>query len=83
VHVDHAIAHGHREVVAAVLALGAHLPRHPPHGRMVEEQRLDHRLEQVHQIVLPPHVRQLVGLAEPCAGSGQRTGPGRRRRRRR
>ena len=28
---------------------------------MVEEQRLDRALEQVDQIVVPPHVRQLVG----------------------
>ena len=38
----------------------AHLPRDPPHGGMIEEHRLDHRLQQVHEIVVTPHVRELV-----------------------
>ncbi len=54
-------AGGHREVVAAVLALDAHAVRHPPHGGVVEEQRLGRGLQQVHQVVVAADVRQLVG----------------------
>jgi hypothetical protein len=53
-------AHGDREVVAAVLALHAHAARDPPHGRVVEQQRLDDRLQQVDEEVVPPDVRELV-----------------------
>ena len=59
--IDQAIAADRdRQIVAAVLALGAHFGRHPPHGRVIEEQRLDDRLQQVDEIVVPPHVRELV-----------------------
>src|SRR2546429_5685529 len=53
-------AHGDGEIVAAVLAFFAHLLRHPPHRRVVEQQGLDHRLDEVDEIVVSPHVGQLV-----------------------
>ena len=53
-------ARGHSQVVAAVFAQDAQLVRNPPHGRMVEEQGFDDRLNQVHEIVVPPHVCELV-----------------------
>ncbi len=49
------------QVVAAVLALPADLPRDPPDGRVVEQQRLQNRLQRLHQAVPPADVRQLVG----------------------
>jgi hypothetical protein len=57
---DAIAAEGDGEIVAAVFALGPGLARQPPHARMVEEQRLDRGLHQVGEIVVPPHVRQLV-----------------------
>ena len=48
------------EIVAAVLALGANPPRQPPDGRVIEQQRLDERLQQVDEIVVPADVRELV-----------------------
>ncbi len=48
------------DVVAAVLALRANAVREPPHRRMVEEQRLDDRLQHVDGVVVPANVRQLV-----------------------
>ena len=53
-------AHVHGEIVAAVFALGADLRRHPPHRRVIEQQRLDHRLQQVDEIVVTADVRELV-----------------------
>ena len=55
-----AAADADREVVAAVFARVADLPRHPPHRRVIEEQRLDDGLREVHEVVVPPHVRELV-----------------------
>ena len=54
-------AQADREIVAAVLALGANPPRQPPHRRVVEQQRLDQRLQQVDEIVVAADVRELVG----------------------
>ena len=59
--VEHGVATGHdREIVAAVLALGADDPRHPPDRRMIEEQRLDGGLHEVHEVVVAADVRELV-----------------------
>jgi len=54
-------ADGDRHVVAAVLTLLAHPSRRPPDRRVVEQQRLDRRLQQIHEVVVPPDMRQLVG----------------------
>ncbi len=35
-------------------------PREPPHGRVIEQQRLDQRLQQVDEIVVAADVRELV-----------------------
>ena len=35
--------------------------RHPPHGGVVEEDRLDQRLGQIDEVVVPPNMGQLVG----------------------
>ena len=59
--VGETIADFDRQIVAAVLALGADSARHPPHGGVIEQQRLDDRLQQVDEIVVAPHVRELVG----------------------
>ena len=48
------------EVVAAVLALRANASRQPPDGGVIEEQRLDERLQEIDQIVVAPDVRELV-----------------------
>jgi len=63
------------DVVAAVLALVADLPRDPPHGGVIEEQGLGDDLEQVDQVVASPDVGQLVGqdaLALPDRQTRQR-----------
>jgi hypothetical protein len=49
-----------RQIVTAELALGPHLPRHPPDRGVVEEQGFDAGLQQVDEIVVPPDVRELV-----------------------
>jgi hypothetical protein len=60
-HVNEPIAtHFDREIVTAVFAFRAYLRRYPPRRRVIEQQRFDHRLQQVDQIVVPPHVRELV-----------------------
>jgi hypothetical protein len=51
---------GEGQVVAAVLPLGPDAARHPPGRRVVEEQRLDHALKQVDQVIVAQHVGQLV-----------------------
>jgi hypothetical protein len=53
-------AQAHREIIAAVLALDPDSARYPPDRRMIEEQRLDERLQQVDDVVVPPDVRELV-----------------------
>ena len=53
-------AQAHRQIVAAVLALDADPARQPPHRRVIEEQRLDERLQQVDEVVVAADVRQLV-----------------------
>ena len=59
--VGHRIAaQAHREIVAAVLALDADPARQPPHRRVIEQQRLDERLQQVDEVVVTPDVRELV-----------------------
>ena len=50
----------YRDVVATVLTRLANPRRHPPDGRMKEQQRLRHRLQQVDGIVAAPDVGQLV-----------------------
>ena len=49
-----------REIVAAVLALNPDSVREPPDRRVIEEQRFDDRLQQVDEVVVPPHVGQFV-----------------------
>ena len=58
---DRVPAEGNRDVVAAVLAFDAEAVGQPPHGRVEEEDGLDGRLDQVDRVVVPAHVRQLVG----------------------
>jgi len=48
------------KIVAAVLALDPDPARDPPHRRVVEEQRLDDGLEQVHQVIVPADVRKFM-----------------------
>ncbi len=43
-----------------MFAFGADLGGHPPHGRVVEQQRLDESLEQVHQVIVSADVGQFV-----------------------
>ena len=60
-----------------MLALDPHAVRHPPDGRMVEEQGLHRGLEQVHQVVAAADVGQLVGqdqLELPRGEAGERAG---------
>ena len=60
-HVLHPIAHADRHIVATVFPLAADFARHPPDGGMVEQQRLDNRLQEVDDVVVAPDVRQFVG----------------------
>ncbi len=53
-------AQADREIVAAVLALDPDAVRQPPDGRMVEEQSLDERLQQIDHVVVAADVRELV-----------------------
>ena len=53
-------AEADREVIAAVLALDADPAREPPDRRVIEEQRLDERLQQVDEVVVTTDVRELV-----------------------
>ena len=53
-------AHRYRHVVAAEFALGANFVRDPPHGRVIEQQRLCHALQKVDQIIVAANVRQFV-----------------------
>ena len=57
---DRVTADRDRDVVAAVLALHPNPVRHPPHCRMVEQQRLGDRLQHVHRVVVAADVRELV-----------------------
>ena len=57
---DRIAAQADGEIVAAVLALDADPAREPPDRRMIEEHRLDERLQQVHQVVVAADVRELV-----------------------
>ena len=57
---DRIAAQADREIVAAVLALDADAARQPPHRGVIEEQRLDQRLQQVDEIVVAADVRELV-----------------------
>ena len=50
----------HRQIVAAVFALDPDSARHPPHRGVVEQHRLDQRLQQVHQRVVATDVREFV-----------------------
>lgn len=52
---------GHHRVVTAIFAFVADPTREPPHGGMVEEERLDQDLEQIHRVVVAANMRQLVG----------------------
>ncbi len=54
-------AHPHDEIVAAVLTLITHTSRHPPDRGMIEEERFDHALQHIDQVVVATHVRQLMG----------------------
>jgi hypothetical protein len=49
-----------REIVAAVFAFRADLRGDPPDGRVIEEHRLHHALQQVNQIVVAANVRELM-----------------------
>src|ERR1700730_6835117 len=53
-------AGGHGQVVAAAFALLADAVRNPPHGWMIEEERFDRGLRQIHEIVTSPHVSQFM-----------------------
>ena len=53
-------AHFHRQIVTAMFPLGANLRRHPPRGGVVEQQRFNHRLQQVDEIVVTADVGKLV-----------------------
>jgi hypothetical protein len=65
--VDRAAAGRDREVVAAVLPLDPHALRHPPHRRVVEEQRLCRGLDEVDEVVVAADVGQLVGqISSSC-----------------
>ena len=59
--VERAAADGGGQIVAAVFALGADVARDPPDGGMIEEARFDDILQEIHQIVVPADVSQLVG----------------------
>ena len=66
-----------REVVAAVLALGADASRQPPDRGVIEEQRFDERLQEVDQVVVASDVRELVRqerLELPGRQAGERAG---------
>jgi hypothetical protein len=54
-------AHVDGEIVAAVLTLFAHLRGNPPDRRVVEQQRLNHRLQQIDQVIVTTNVCKLVG----------------------
>ena len=59
--VRHGVAErGHGDVVAETLALPAHDGRDPPDGGMVEQGGLDDPLDEVDEVVVPPHVGELV-----------------------
>ena len=49
------------DFVAANFPFRPHAARNPPHGRMVEEQCLQHVLQEIYQIIVTADVRQLVG----------------------
>ena len=76
--IDHRIARDrHGEIVTAQLALLADPAGHVPDARMIEEQRLDQALQQIHEVIVTPDVRQLVRenrLDLPRAESGQGAG---------
>ena len=68
----------HREIVAAVFTLGAHLRRHPPCGRVVEKERFDDRLQKIDHVVVASDMCELV--REDCLQLVRRqTGKSRRR----
>ena len=46
--------------VATVLAVATDPARDDPDGRMKEQDRFDHALNQVHKVIPPPNVSQLV-----------------------
>ena len=57
---DRVAAERDGDVVAAVLALHANPLRQPPHGRVVEQERLRDRLQHVQGVVVAADVRELV-----------------------
>jgi len=72
--------HRHHQVVTTVFTLRADDAGDPPHCRMVEEEALDYRLQQVHQVVAASDVRQFVqqdridlGFAQCRRDAGQHT----------
>jgi hypothetical protein len=71
------VADAEDQVVAAVLAFHAELMGDPPHRGVIEQQGLGDRLQQVHKIVVSPHVAELVSddrreLGGREAGEGHR-----------
>ena len=50
----------HRQIVAASLAFGANPFGDPPHGRVVEQGRLDRALDDVDQVIASQDVGQFV-----------------------
>ena len=54
-------AQAHGQVVTAVLAFRPDAARQPPDGRVIEQERLEQRLQQVHEIVVPADMCELVG----------------------
>jgi hypothetical protein len=61
-HIQKAIAaYFDRKIVAAVLAFFPHLRRYPPHRGVIEQQRFNHGLQKINQVVVTTDVRELVG----------------------
>ena len=53
-------AHFHRHIVTAVFPFLSHLSGYPPHRGVIEQQGFNHRLQQVDQVIVAPHVCQFV-----------------------
>ena len=48
------------QIVTAVLALLAHHARYPAHDGVIEEQRFDDHLQEIDEVVVAPHMCELV-----------------------
>ena len=49
-----------RNIIAAILALSADVSGKQPDRRVIEQERFDHALTQVHNIIIPTYMSQLV-----------------------